>query len=518
MIAADAPPAERALLWTVAAAATLAVVAFVWLCSQRLPYPFELEWMEGAMVDHADRVRHGLDVYTAPSPDHVAFLYTPLLYYLGALLWPLVGSGFLALRLCSALFALASALLLWRLSRRVGARPVLGLAAAGLFLCGEGYVRSWYDLARNDTTFLCFVLWTALLLYRGGWRAAALAGVTATLAFLGKQTALLWLPAFGVGALLLDWRKGLVFGGSAALGIGTTVLCYHFATDHWFTFFVFEMPRGHGIQPDRKLGFFTEDLVPMLPMLVGTIWLLLAQWRAGARREAGFCAAFAGGGLLTSYLSRLHNGGYENVVMYGFAAGCALLPCLPAVLPAGRQRLLALALVLLQFACLVVDPRSLYQPGRPTLLYDPSALLPTAAHRQASTELVEFLRRQPGDVLVPFHGRVAGLAGKPAGLHAQALNDLMQRFAADQNNHTGSPMSARAFEALRHDLLRDLQARRWSVIVLDGERGRLFEQVLEAACPGAYRRRPGSPITDPTALRPTVGMDTDAPYVLEPVR
>lgn len=513
-----ATTAERVMSRALLALAIGFGLLFVWLASQRVPYPFELEWMEGAMVDHADRVRAGLDIYTAPTTDHIAFLYTPLLYYLGALLTPLCGSGFMALRLCSALFAVGTAVLLWRLAVRSGGSNLLGAVAAGLFLAGQGYVRSWYDLARNDTTFLCFVLWTALLLRRGGWKAAALAGVTATLAFLGKQTALMWLPALGVGALLFDWRRALVYAASATLCVGTTLLCYHFATDGWFTFFVFEMPTGHGIQGTRELGFFTEDMAPMLPMVVGAVWLLRTLWRSSRRREMWFVASFGGGGVMTSYLSRLHAGGYDNVVMYGFAAGALLLALLPAVLTTTRGRLVAMSLLLLQFAFLVLDPRALYQSDRPALLYDPTALLPKAAHRAASEQLVEFLRQQPDDVLVPFHGQIATLAGKHAGLHAQALYDLWQLYRYHLEHKSSSPMSARAFGSLVDSFKHDLTTRRWSAIVLDSLRGSALENlVLTPLGNGAYRRA-RSPLEQLTGLQALIGMETGAAYVLEPVR
>ena len=45
------------------------------------------------------------------------------------------------------------------------------------------------------------------------------------------------------------------------------------------------------------------------------------------RDEAGsalYLAAVGSGGLLASYLSRMHVGGFDNVMMYGFAGGCVL--------------------------------------------------------------------------------------------------------------------------------------------------------------------------------------------------
>jgi hypothetical protein len=150
----------------------LMALVFVWHVAQRLFHPYELEWMEGAMVDHAARVGAGLDLYVPPAPEHVQFLYTPLFFYLGAALAVLCGDGFLPLRLVSLLATLACAFLVhdW-LRRECGAR-VVGLVAAGLFLGGYGYLHTWYDLARNDTLSLAGLLATAMLLRFGGVRAA----------------------------------------------------------------------------------------------------------------------------------------------------------------------------------------------------------------------------------------------------------------------------------------------------------------------------------------------------------
>src|SRR5437016_5947719 len=98
---APRPAPDRALAGVSAVVAVLAIIVVCSRIAFRIGYPFELEWMEGAMVDHAARVRAGLPIYCAPTPEHVAFLYTPLLYQLGALVSLVTGQGFLALRLVS---------------------------------------------------------------------------------------------------------------------------------------------------------------------------------------------------------------------------------------------------------------------------------------------------------------------------------------------------------------------------------------------------------------------------------
>src|ERR1041384_2907106 len=98
MPAATRPAPDRAFAGAAAVAALLAIGVVLVLVALRIGYPFELEWMEGAMVDHAASVRAGLPIYCPPSPEHVSFLYTPLLFQLGALVSFVTGMGFLAPR------------------------------------------------------------------------------------------------------------------------------------------------------------------------------------------------------------------------------------------------------------------------------------------------------------------------------------------------------------------------------------------------------------------------------------
>ena len=517
---ADTRPApDRVLGGAVAVIALLAIGVVAVLVALRIGYPFELEWMEGAMVDHAARVRAGLPIYCAPSPEHVSFLYTPLLFQLGALVSFVTGMGFLALRLVSVLASLGCAVLVWRWAAREAGTRLAGLLAAGLFCAGYGYLRTWYDLARNDTLFLVFVIAAAYLLRFHGRRAAVVAGVLTALAFLAKQSALMWLPAIFTGALLLDWRKGLWFGVSAGIALGLTILTGHLVTVGWFTFFVFEMPGHHAWQGDRKLAFFTEDLVPILPMVAGALATGMLRIRNGRRGEGLFLLAFGGGGLLTSYLSRLHAGGYDNVMMHALAGGCMLLP---ALLGEGRARRAGILLVLVQFLFLTFDVRAVWQPGRRALLFDPAGALPRPAHRQASEELLAFLRAEPDAVLLPSHGWIAPMAGKPAWSHGQAIFDLLQGLV-DPVTETFDPgriavLSPRYRDALQHDFFEPfialLQARHWSAIVLDRQDAGQFENLFTLGLVG-YRQRERPILSHPEALRPLVGREIDSPIVLE---
>src|SRR5437867_12329994 len=97
----------RVLLVLLSAAALVNLaIAF----ARRLVYPYDLEWMEGAMLCHALRLVQGEPIYAEPSVRFVSFAYPPLYPVTLSLLSPLFGVGYLAARAVSVA-ALAGALL-----------------------------------------------------------------------------------------------------------------------------------------------------------------------------------------------------------------------------------------------------------------------------------------------------------------------------------------------------------------------------------------------------------------------
>lgn len=527
------PAADPARLpWCLAlACGAAAVLLFAFGVSQRVGYPHELEWMEGALADHAWRVANGLPLYCAPTAEHVPFLYAPLLFWLGGLGIRLGCDEILALRLVAIAFTVGSAMLVGHWVRSACGRVVPGLVASGLFVAGYGWLAWWYDLARNDTLFVFFCLATGYQLQRGAARRWLWAALLATLALLAKQSAVMWLPAIAVGAACLDWRTALRFAATAALGSAAVLGVMHWSSDGWSTFFLFEMPRHHGIVGENKLGFWVRDVVPITPLLALGLTGFVAQWRAGAWREALFLAAFGSGALATSWLSRMHVGGFDNVLMYGFAGACVLGP-IAAARASGALRVVAVLLVLAQFAWL---GEQAWQRGSATLL-------PSPAHRQAHDELRSWVAAQPGPVWIPGHGAISTRAGKGTGAHGQAIFDLMQLLPKLPNGMLDLP-SLSAPERLVHLSLRARQAlggfmasvskelgdRHFAAILADSFSGvDAFAHLFQAALVGAdgivgtdddpYVRAPGPVVRDGAALKPLLGYDVRSPYALLPRR
>src|SRR5437773_707616 len=82
----------------IVAAAWYLLVYFV-LAAVRVRYPFDLEWLEGAGLEHVRRIVAGQPLYTKPSLEFIAFPYTPLYYYVCAAVARVTGHlDFIAMR------------------------------------------------------------------------------------------------------------------------------------------------------------------------------------------------------------------------------------------------------------------------------------------------------------------------------------------------------------------------------------------------------------------------------------
>src|SRR6267143_1685706 len=105
--------------WTLAGLLTATcifyILAYLFVALARMGYPFELEWMEGGMVDHVRRVLLGLPIYAKPSIEFVSFLYPPLYYEAAAVFSKVLGPGFLPLRLLSFLSSVGVFVLIFRI-------------------------------------------------------------------------------------------------------------------------------------------------------------------------------------------------------------------------------------------------------------------------------------------------------------------------------------------------------------------------------------------------------------------
>lgn len=433
--------ATRGLLAALAAV-LMAITAYA--VAIRIAYPFELEWMEGAMAVHVGRLLRGQPLYVEPTLAFVPFAYPPLYYYVCAPIALLTGEGFAPLRMISVAATMMTALSIASIVRRVSG-AVAAWAACGAFAGAYALSDAWFDLGRVDALYVALLAATYLAAIRAATRIDwALAGALAALAFMTKQPAVVALAPLALRLLIVDRRAALFFCGSfAALSAAILVILW-IATDGWYSYYVFHLPALRlRVSPRsaRTLSFWTSDLLPF------AIGLGMGVAIAIGKREWRHIALVTGL-ILSAWMSRLEGGAWNNTVIPAYLAcaillGLSLRPELPA--PLLRHALAAGQLVI--------------------LLYDPRAFIPTAQHRVEGEAFRESLRTMNAPVWVLDHSFWPTQAGRREFAHGWAITDVVW---ADRSA-IGKKLEAEIRDAIAH--------RNVATIVLDDERSWFFADI-----------------------------------------
>jgi len=438
-------PLARLTRWVARLAGLLAatyVATLIVMFVLRVPHPYDIEWMEGLVVDHIMRVLAGEPLYVEPSIRFTPLIYPPLYYYVAAAATALVGEGLLAPRLVSVLSSLGCFVLLFLFAKREVASAAgeespasvrrvesvgAGVVAAGLYAAMFELGGGWFDLARIDNLFMMWLLAGCYLLrFSSGGRGLVWAGALFFLAAITKQSAI-----FVAGPLCLyllfarGFRSALVFGLAFALPLLSSIAWLHASTGGWHTFYVYALPGQHEIIIPFLEIFFIYDLVQPLPLALvvfaGFIVHSLARLRSrdeAARDRGLFYLLFCAGMMGASAASRIHVGGADNVLLPAYAA-LALSVAVASTRGAngvghGWRRfvpLLASGLVVGQLAMLGFDPR-LHIPG--------------PADVRAGDLFVEVIESIEGEVFTPDHGYLGARVGKHSYAHYVPLWDVFR--------------------------------------------------------------------------------------------
>ncbi len=445
----------KALRVLLVLAASAAIGGMLYAVALRVPYPYDLEWMEGGSLTHALRISQRLPTYAPPTVDFVPFLYTP--FY--PLLVSLIGVGYLQARLLSIGAFLLACLLTFRFARREGGSSVAALIAVAIPCAAYASTGVWYDLARADSLFLLLITAASLLAFslRDSVGGAISAALLLVLAFFTKQTASPFMIAIGLFWLVANWRMALVFGATLAVTGLPLLYSFYKTTDGWFWTYVFKLHQQHDFYPARAfLG------TPMrLLLLLGPALLLLpiGLWKA---RSKGiyFALYMAAVGVVVACLGFGTQWAWHNAFIPGI-----FFPSLAIATMVGRLEshkgwgvtayVVALLAIGLAPGALLKPTSSLYphdwgiHADAPTG-YRLTPYVPTRADREKGDELIAKLRATPGDVLIPFHPFYAHLAGKPCFLHRMGVLDVW-----------------RAGLGIPKGLQDGFQKRRFSVVVMD---------------------------------------------------
>jgi hypothetical protein len=285
--------------------------------------------------------------------------------------------------------------------------------------------------------------------------------------FLAKQPGLVFFVGGIAGlALAREVRRAGAFaaGGLAVLVPAVTLLTLK--SDGWFWFYCVKMPAAHGIDMKLFTLFFFVDAPKAFALAGATAFALVVFGRRAAlvlrRRETiepddALFGAMLAAALFTSMTSRLHVGGFLNVLIFWATFGSIAFAVVASRVGAAHRTTegVLVAAVILQLA------HGMYDPGESS----------PDERRLLDQRLVEGRIRElekKGEVVV--HGR--GHLTEPRHFHAIALMDVMRG---------GLPIPA--------DLIQGLEQRKYAAYVVDefgeltleaiiGKRSELFDIVV----------------------------------------
>jgi len=470
---------NSALRYSASALGILFIVLYVVLVLFRIRYPFELEWMEGGSVDHVCRILAGEKLYVSPSLEFVPFIYPPLYYYISALAWLLTGGGFLPLRLVSFVASLGCFVVIFQFVKREARSTFSGILAASLFAATFRISGAWFDLARVDSLFLLFLLLGFYFVrFKKSWKSYVIAGLFIGLSFLTKQAAFVIAIPIIVYCILLNWRASIAFVGTVVLIIGISTIALDYIHDGWYSYYVFALPSQHPLIARMFVNFWTKDLIaPLAIACVMSMFYMFSQVlsstkegqhfdlfrnaipdeapRSGADAYAarlnGFFYLFMAVGMIGgAWLSRLHSGGYANVLFPAYAVICILFGM-------GTHRILERIQVASiherKFVEAFVYLVCIMQFAG--LAYNPHWLIPTEKDLEAGREFVKTMAEMKGEVFVPFHAYLPTLAGKSSHAQGMAVADVLR----GDRGQVGTKF--------RDDIREAIREKRFAAMILD---------------------------------------------------
>jgi 4-amino-4-deoxy-L-arabinose transferase-like glycosyltransferase len=404
--------------------AILFIVVYLILAFLRMGYPFELEWIEGGSVDHVIRILSGQKLYVPPSLEFVPFIYTPLYFYLSAVLSKIVGIGFLPLRLLSFISSLGCFFIIFLMVKKETGSNFSGILASSLFAATFRISGAWFDIARADSLFLFFLLAGLYLIkFSDSAKSYIFAGVLVSLSFLTKQIALMISLPIMVFCVLSNIRRSVYFIGTTLAMVVLSTYIFNWLHDGWYSYYVFQVPKQHsGILESMFVKFWTKDII--LPLSIAStmsIFYIFTQFWSSNKKNCLFYTLMPLAMIGGAWLSRLHLGGYNNVLFPAYAAlsilfGLGIHAAFQFIQSASENKRIFMEI----FIYLVCILQFL------GLTYDPRAQVPTQRDLEAGRSFINTMAQMPGDILVPYHGYLPTLAGKRSYAHDAAITDIIR--------------------------------------------------------------------------------------------
>jgi hypothetical protein len=338
-----------------------------------------------------------------------------------------IGLGFLPLRLVSFTSSLVAIAAIARIVLDQTGDRIAAVVAAGLFAATYHLSGDWFDVGRLDSLFLALTLLTIAVAGNArSWRGGLVVGLLAFLAFFTKQSALIALAPMLIWLLAYRRRAGVpAVAVLLVLLVGSTVVL-DAITHGWYRYYVISELTGQPWAQNVWLTFWRWDLLSHLwPLAVLTAGSVTLAWRAGSwktglfsalRSPLGYLGACVTGLLVSAWLSRLHTGGYLNVLLPAYAA-CAVV----GGVVCSRLRARGLAASAAVAAVLVLQ--------LVLLTYPVDRQIPSRSDNRAGAELLSRLAGVPGPILVLAHPWYGTELGKGSFAQVDALVEVLRSHA-----------------------------------------------------------------------------------------
>lgn len=413
----------KILAYCVFALGSVFLITYLWIVISRVHYPFELEWIEGGILEVVHRVIEGESIYVEPSIDFVPFLYPPLYFYLSAGFSKIFGFGFFPLRFVSFLASTISFSMIFLIVRDEVKDWRVAFFSMSLFAASFRVTGAWLDIARVDSLFLMFYL-SAVYFARKDESSLKiiLAGILSALAILTKQTGLILCVPIGIYLLFSQWKRGLIYSFSAGLIVIGATIFLNLNTDGWYSYYVYTLlSQQTQWMPIEFIRFWKDDLLVHMPIAtLMMIYFFMGKIKQDHKELLKWSLVFLGA-LLGTFISRVKIGGYDNVLLPMFSILSILaglgLGDLYKKSQLGKDENKNRVDVIIHIACLI---------QLIILFYNPFVQIPSENDLVEGERILQMLTEEEAKIYIPDHGYLSRMAGRNTYAHHAAIWDVLR--------------------------------------------------------------------------------------------
>ena len=426
------------------------VLLFIFVVVQRIGLPFDLEWGEGAGINQIYRILSDEQLYSEPTLEFTALVYTPFYYWLASIMGRISKGVVLAARILSLLASLGTfGIIAWVITKKTG-QYLIGWLASALYIACFALSDGFYDLVRVDSLYVFILLLSfTILRFRTKTSGLVVAGLSIALGFFTKQSTLIVFIPLVVYLLVHDWKSTWPILPAIILGIFIPFYLLNVSSGGWFNYYILRLPQEHGYSFFSAINFWTGDLLGPMGIAVGFgMFYCLEQifgkstdqkdetqteitdtGKSTVSEKAGpdglFSILFAAGAIGTAWITRSSNGGGANNVMPAYAAvallfGLGLDKAIRLISTRGINKQI--------YSFFIASVVAVQFIG---LLYNPFKFIPTDGEIIANEMLVEQIREIDDPPWIPYRSQLSLLAGKTAQVHAVNLFELTGYFRGE---------------------------------------------------------------------------------------